>query len=152
MSVFALPLSRILLSLVFILTGYAKVFGWGPADKPVLNMEMWKQRVAGLKLPGTNDPLPQPDLLAQIVAYGELVGGVMLFIGMLSRLSAFGLFVFAIIASVLGHNFWTMTDPQMAYMNIGQFLKNMGIAGGLLLIMAAGGGSVGIDAMFRRQA
>jgi putative oxidoreductase len=150
MSAFVLPLSRILLSLVFIFTGYAKVFGWGPADKPIINLGMWKQRVAGLKIPGTNDPLPNPDLLAQIVAYGELVGGILLFLGILSRLTAFGLLVFVIIASVLGHNFWAMTDPQMAFMNIGQFLKNMAIAGGLMIIVGAGGGAVGIDGMFRR--
>lgn len=150
MNAFVLPLSRILLSLVFIFTGYAKVFGWGPAEKPIINMDLWKQRVAGLKIPGTSDALPNPDLLAQISAYAELVGGVLLFFGILSRLSAFGLFVFVIIASVLGHNFWAMTDPQMAFLNIGQFLKNMGIAGGLLIIVGAGGGALGIDGMFRR--
>lgn len=148
MGQFILSLSRILLSLVFAFTGYAKVVGWAN----VQDMAKWKERVKGLKIPGTNDPLPNPDLLAQIVAYGEIVGGVMLFIGILSRVTAFGLFVFTIIASVLGHNFWAMTDPGMAFANIGQFLKNMGIAGGLLLIIAAGGGSVGIDAMFRRTA
>ena len=151
MSVFVLPLSRILLSLVFIFTGYAKVFGWGPADKPIINLGMWKQRVTGLKIPGTGDPLPQPDLLAQIVAYGELAGGILLLVGVLSRLTAFGLLVFVILASVLGHNFWAMTDPGMAFGNIQQFLKNAGIAGGLLIIVAAGGGSASIDSMFRRQ-
>ena len=152
MGTFALSLSRIMLSLVFIFTGYSKVVGYGA----VQNMTEWKKRVAGLKIPGTNDPLPNPDLLAQISAYGELVGGIMLFIGILSRLTAFGMLVFVIIASVLGHNFWaTMADPALAqatFLNIGQFLKNMAIAGGLLIIIAAGGGSVGIDAMFRRQA
>jgi hypothetical protein len=39
----------------------------------------------------------------------------------------------------------------MVYVNIGQFLKDMGIIGGLFLIVAYGGGSVGIDGMFRRQ-
>jgi putative oxidoreductase len=143
---FALSLARILLSLVFAFTGYSKVVGF----EGVRDMTKWKAQVQGLKIPGTNDPLPNPDLLAQIVAYGELVGGIMLFIGVLSRLTAFGLFVFVIIASVLGHNFWAMTDANMVLQNISQFLKNMGIAGGLLLIVAAGGGSASIDAMFRR--
>ena len=159
MSVFVLPLSRVLLSLVFIFTGYAKVFGWGPADKPIINMDMWKQRVvgspdqpgSGLKIPGTSDPLPSADLLAQIVAYGELVGGILLFLGILSRLTAFGLFVFVILASILGHAFWSFADAGPQFMQIGQFLKNMGIAAGLLMIVGAGGGAVGIDGMFRRQ-
>lgn len=159
MSVFVLPLSRILLSLVFIFTGYAKVFGWGPADKPIMNMEMWKRYVmgtpdqpgTGLKIPGTADPLPNAELLAQIVAWGELVGGILLFLGILSRLTAFGLFVFVILASVLGHAFWSFADAGPQYLQILQFLKNMGIAGGLLLIVGMGGGAVGIDGMFRRQ-
>jgi putative oxidoreductase len=150
MSVFVLPLSRILLSLVFIFTGYIKVFGWGPADKPIQNMDMWKQRVAGLKIPGTGDSLPNPDLLAQIAAYGELVGGILLFLGILSRVTALGFFIFVIIASVLGHAFWTLTDPVQHFMQLNQFLKNMGIAGGLLLIIGAGGGALSVDGMFRR--
>jgi putative oxidoreductase len=151
MSVFVLPLSRVLLSLVFIFTGYAKVFGWGPADKPIINMDLWKTRVQGLKIPGTQDALPSPDLLAQIVAYGELVGGILLFLGILSRVTAFGLFVFVILASVLGHAFWELADAGPHFLQLQQFLKNMGIAGGLLLIVGAGGGAVGIDGMFRRQ-
>ncbi len=159
MSVFVLPLSRILLSLVFIFTGYTKVFGWGPADNPTINMAKWIERVAGpagkpelgLKIPGTGDPLPNPELLAQIVAYGELVGGILLFLGILSRLTAFGLFVFVILASVLGHAFWSFADAGPQFLQIQQFLKNMGIAAGLLMIVGMGGGAVGIDGMFRRQ-
>ena len=151
MSVFVLPLSRVLLSLVFIFAGYAKVFGWGPADKPIINLGMWKQQVAELKIPGIGEALPQADLLAQIAAYGTLVGGILLFLGILSRLTAFGLLVFVVVASVLVHKFWAMNDPKMAYDNLMLFLGNMGIAGGLLLIVAAGGGAVSIDGMFRRQ-
>lgn len=143
----ALSLSRILLSLLFIVLGYADVFGFSGA-----NMQTWIAFAKSkLLVPGTTDPLPNPELLAQIAAYGQLVGGLMLFIGILSRLSAFGLLLFTIAASVLGHNFWTMADPQMAYVNIGQFLKNMGIIGGLFLIVVYGGGSLSIDGMFRRQ-
>src|SRR5262245_6812546 len=149
MSVFVLPLSRILLSLLFAFTGYATVFGYGPADKPVRNMAMWIDQVKGLKIPGTNDPLPNPELLAQIAAYGELVGGIMLFFGILSRLTALGLLVFTILASVLGHAFWTFADPAPQLMQIGNFVKNMGVIGGLLVIVGAGGGAVGIDGMFR---
>jgi len=143
----ALSLSRVLLALLFVVLGYADVFGFSGAS-----MQTWIAFAkTKLIIPGTMDPLPNPELLAQIAAYGQLVGGLMLLFGILSRLAAFGLLLFTIAASVLGHNFWTMTDPQMVYVNIGQFLKNMGIIGGLFLIVAYGGGSVGIDGMFRRQ-
>lgn len=151
MSVFALPLSRILLSLVFIFTGYAKVVGF----PGVQDMAKWKDAVSKMMIPGTTNPLPNAELLAQIAAYGELVGGIMLLLGILSRVSAFGLLAFTIVASVLGHAFWaSMGDPALAaqtFGNIIQFLKNMGIVGGLLLIVVAGGGALSIDAMFRRN-
>ena len=146
MQFFALPLARMMLSAVFIFTGYAKVAGWSG----VINMQMWTERVKGLKIPGTNDPVPNPELLAQISAYAELVGGIMLFIGILSRVTALGLFLFVIAASVLGHAFWTFADAGPAFLQLQQFLKNMGIAGGLLLIVGAGGGAISIDGMFRR--
>lgn len=146
MQIFVLPLARIMISLLFIITGYAKVAGFGGQ-----NMAGWiayaKPR---LVIPGTTDPLPNPELLAQIAAYGELVGGILLFIGILTRVTAFGLFAFTIAASVLGHAFWTFADAGQSFMQLQQFLKNMGIAGGLLLLVGAGGGALSIDGMFRR--
>ncbi|MGH7005687.1 MAG: DoxX family protein [Alphaproteobacteria bacterium] len=146
MQVFALPLARILLSLMFIFAGYTKVIGYGP-----MNMEVWTGAVKGMMIPGTTNPLPNPELLAQISGWAEFIAGIMLFIGILSRITAFGLFVFVIVASVLGHAFWTYADAAQAMPQIGNFLKNMGVAGGLLLIIAAGGGALGIDGMFRRR-
>jgi putative oxidoreductase len=150
MQIFALPLARILLSLVFIWGGYTKVFGFGG-----MNMQGWIAAVKGLRIPGTSDPLPNPELLAQIAAYGELVGGIMLFIGILTRVTALGLLLFVIAASVLGHAFWAIgtADPAAAKMfmeQLGSFLKNMGLVGGLLLLVGAGGGALSIDGMFRR--
>jgi len=142
MSVFVLPLSRILLSLVFIYSGYGKVFG---------GMEGFKAGVAGLI---QKSPMPQlgqySDILAQAGAYAEFVGGILLFIGLLSRVAAFGLIVFVILASILAHNFWAFADAAKYSMELGNFLKNMGLVGGLLLIIGAGGGTLGIDGMFRR--
>jgi putative oxidoreductase len=143
----ALALTRILLSLLFVVIGFSKVIGLSGN-----NMQAWiayaKPR---LIIPGTTDPLPNPDLLAQLAAYGELVGGIMLFIGILSRVSALGLLLFVIAATVLGHPFWTLADPGQAYLQLQQFLKNLAIIGGLFAIVCYGGGGASIDAMFRRQ-
>ena len=142
MSVFVLPLSRILLSLVFILAGYGKVFG---------GMEAFKGFVGGLI---QKSPFPQlaqySDILAQVAAYGEFVCGILLFIGLLSRVAALGLIVFVILASILAHNFWALADAKAYGEQLGIFLKNMGLVGGLLIIVGAGGGALGIDGMFRR--
>jgi putative oxidoreductase len=142
MSVLVLPLSRILLSLVFIFAGYGKVFG---------GMDAFKGYVSGLI---QKSPFPQlgqySDILAQVGAYVEFGGGILLFIGLLSRVAALGLLVFTLLATLLAHNFWAFTEAQAIAQQTSQFLKNMGIIGGLLIIVGAGGGALGIDGMFRR--
>ena len=141
----ALSLARILLSLVFIAAGYSKVFGYGGNS-----MQGWIEGVKKLTIPGTANPLPNAELLAQIAAYGELVGGILLLLGILARLSALGLLLFTIAASVLGHAFWMQADQVAMFKELSNFLKNMGLVGGLLVIVAYGGGIVGVDGMFRR--
>jgi hypothetical protein len=79
-----------------------------------------------VKIPGTNDPLPNPELLAQISAYAELVGGIMLFIGILSRVTV-RLFVFVI--PLVSDTPSDIRRRRAAFLQIQQFLKNMGIAG-----------------------
>ena len=142
-----ISLTRILLSLVFIAAGYSKVFGYGGNS-----MAGWTEGVKKLMIPGTTNPLPNPELLAQIAAYGELVGGILLLLGILSRVTAFGLLVFTIAASVLGHAFWTFADQAQQFQQMSQFLKNMGLVGGLLAVVGYGGGPLSIDGMFRRTA
>lgn len=143
----ALSLTRILLSLLFIVTGYSKVFGYSGNS-----MQAWIEYAKPrLMIPGTADPLPNPELLAQIAAYGELVGGLLLLFGILSRVTALGLLLFTIAATVLGHAFWTFADPGPHLLQMQQFLKNLGIIGGLFAIVACGGGGFGIDGMFRRS-
>jgi putative oxidoreductase len=138
----ALSLARILLSLVFIFAGYGKVFG---------DMAGWK-KMAGELI--QKSPAPQlgqySDILAQVAAYGEFVGGILLLIGLLSRVAALGLLIFVILASILAHNFWAFADAKMFAEQLSTFLKNMGLVGGLLVIVAYGGGIVGVDGMFRR--
>ncbi len=139
MSFVALPLSRILLSLVFLYSGYNKV----------IDLAGWKARVATLQFMG--QPLPQAEVLAYVSAFAEIGCAVLLFVGLLSRLAAFGLIVFTIAASVIMHNFWAFVEPAKKSLEIVQFTKNLGLVGGLLLIVAMGGGALGIDGIFRRR-
>jgi putative oxidoreductase len=59
-------------------------------------------------------------------------------------LAAWGLFVWVIIATYLGHPFWTMEGAARA-LNQTQFFKNIAIMGGLLLLASAGPGRVSVD-------
>ena len=60
------------------------------------------------------------------------------------RWAAFLLLLFIIPVSLVYHNFWTMEGAQAA-MNKIQFLKNVSIMGGMLLVAAFGPGRYSLD-------
>jgi putative oxidoreductase len=119
----ALPLvARILLTPLFFVGGYQKLMNVGGT--------------AGYfgKL-----GLPMPDLLVWLVIATELVGGLLILIGWKTRLVAWIMAIFTVAAAVIGHKFWV--DPSQAT----QFLKNLGIAGGFLMLAYAGPGRLSAD-------
>lgn len=87
---------------------------------------------------------PMPQLAALIAVAMELVVGIALMLGLWVRPLSLLLALFALAASVLGHPFWTMEGADRA-MNLIQFLKNLSIAGGLLLLVVTGGGRYGLS-------
>lgn len=128
-------IGRVLLSVVFILYGYFKAIDpsgilANPGTKHFMDL------VAG--------GAPAPTWLGYLIAAIELVGGLALLFGIQTRLAAWGLFVWVVIATYLGHPFWTMEGAARA-LNHTQFFKNLAIMGGLLLLASAGPGRVSLD-------
>ncbi len=64
-----------------------------------------------------------------------LLGGLGVLLGFQLALSAILLFLFLIVTSFMMHNFWAIDDPQMKMVEMTQFMKNMVIAGGCLIIL-----------------
>ena len=119
----ALPLiGRILLTLLFFVAGYNKLMN-----------------VAGTAGYFGKLGLPMPDLLVWLVIATELVGGLLILIGWKTRLVAWIMAIFTVATAVIGHKFWV--DPSQAT----QFLKNLGIAGGFLMLAYAGPGKISAD-------
>lgn len=135
-------LGRALLSIIFIASACGKIFDWG-ATVLYFNQALtdWLAISIG------NNFLQQTLewslahsvglLLAGVVF--ELVGGLMVFFGMWTRLGALLLILFLIPTSLVFHHFWTMSEPdrQMQMIN---FMKNLSIFGGLLFLLAMGKG------------
>jgi len=92
----------------------------------------------------TGKGLPMPEVLAVLTILIELGAGLLLVIGWKARWAAFLLFLFIIPVSLVYHNFWTMEGAQAA-MNKIQFLKNVSIMGGMLLVAALGTGRYSLD-------
>lgn len=118
---------RLLLSAIFISSGYHKITGW----------EQTGDFMAAKGLPLV------PVLLGGAILF-EIVGGLSIVVGFKARIGAAMLIVFLIAATVIFHNFWGYEGPQQQDQLI-HFMKNLAILGGLIQIAAVGPGPWSID-------
>ncbi len=116
---------RLLLSAIFISSGYHKITGW----------EQTGDFMAAKGL------LLVPVLLGGAILF-EIVGGLSLVVGLKARIGAAMLIVFLIPTTVIFHDFWSYEDPQEQLIH---FMKNLAILGGLFQIAAVGPGPWSID-------
>jgi putative oxidoreductase len=86
-----------------------------------------------------------PGALLPLVILAELGGGLAVMTGLLTRVSAIGLAVFSIAAGALFHADFA-DQNQMVH-----FMKNIALAGGLLVLAANGSGALSIDAVLARR-
>ncbi|WP_370262878.1 DoxX family protein [Limnobacter sp.] len=115
-------LGRVLLASMFVLAGFDKIGGFEGTAGYIASVG-----------------LPMAELLTVLTIAVEIVAGLALILGFQTRLAALALAGFTLAASVLFHNYWAMPAEQ-AYVQQLMFMKNLSIAGGLLLVAALGGG------------
>jgi len=88
-------------------------------------------------------PLATPALCGAIGLL--LLGGLSLILGAWTRIGAFFLLVFLVAATYYFHDFWQFADPNQRQVQTIQFMKNLAIGGGLLSLIAFGGGPWSVD-------
>jgi putative oxidoreductase len=66
----------------------------------------------------------------------QLIAGTGLIAGIYPRISALALLLFLIPATIIGHAFWRTIGTPMYPAQLINFSKNVGMAGGLIFIMA----------------
>ena len=114
--------ARICLSLIFFKAGISHITGFGG----------FVQTIASQGLP-----------LASVLAVGtivfQLLGAILLVIGYKTKIGSILLIIFLIPASLLFHN--PIADPSQ----INDFLKNLALIGGLLMVIYAGAGALSVD-------
>jgi putative oxidoreductase len=111
---------RLLLVLIFVQSGYGKIGGYDGTVK-----YMASAGVSGLLLP--------------LVIAVELGAGLLVAIGYQTRLAAIALAGFTLLSALLFH--FNFGDRMQAI----QFMKNVSIAGGFLMLFANGAGSWSVD-------
>jgi len=88
--------------------------------------------------------VPMSGVMAWVVVVVEIVGAVMLIAGWRTRIAAWGLVAFVVVATLLAHRFWAV-DPAQYANQLNHFLKNLAVIGGLLLVAAHGPGRLAFD-------
>ncbi len=133
-------LGRALISIFFIVAALQKVLHWSDA------MQCLQQALTGLSPYTLHQPLLQGGLdwtlshtaaLLSVAVVMQLLGGLLVFLGLSVRFGAFLLSCCVVVGTLVLHRFWEMTDSQAALDQV-VFMKNVGILGGLLFILARG--------------
>jgi putative oxidoreductase len=127
-------LGRILLGLIFLLSGLGKIGSF-----------------AGTAGWMTSKGLPMAEVLLAITMVIEIGASLMIIGGFKARLGGAVLFLWMIPVTFLFHNFWAMPADQQQIQQI-MFMKNLGLMGGMLYIMAFGSGPMSITKSKRDRA
>ncbi len=88
--------------------------------------------------------MPMPELMTYLAILFEVGGGILIVIGWKTRWVAWAMVVFLIVTMYFGHPFWAAEGAQ-AKAQLTQFLKNLSIIGGFLMLAASGPGSLSAD-------
>lgn len=122
-------LARLLVAQIFIISGWQKLTGFAATEGYFASLG-----------------IPMPGLVTPLVILVELGGGLALLAGLKTRWVAGVIALFSIGAALIAHTHFADTEQAI------NFMKNVAIAGGLLMFVLYGGGGASIDALMQRDA
>lgn len=122
----AAPIGRFLFSLIFILSGF-KHFSAEMIDY------------------AASSGVPMANVLVPLSGVMALAGGLSVLLGFHARIGALILVAFLVPVTFMMHNFWAISDPEMASMQMIHFMKNISMLGGAIYIYSMGSGPFSLD-------
>lgn len=123
---FTVLIARLGLSLIFILSAISQITAYGATEKVMV--------AQGL-----------PPGLLPLMVFVELAGGLAIVCGFATRWAAVVLFVYSILTAMLFHGHLADQEQWL------DFMKNLAIAGGFLVLAVHGPGDLSLDAWRRRR-
>jgi len=109
--------ARLLMAQIFVIAGLRKLLGYASA-------------IGAFRMLG----IPLPEVMVPLDIALELGGGILLALGIKTRIMAVVLGLFTIGAALIGHRFWA-ADPAQFNGQLNNFLKNVAMAGGFLMML-----------------
>ncbi|SEA95280.1 DoxX family protein [Paraburkholderia sartisoli] len=89
--------------------------------------------------------VPFVPIAAPIAVAVETLGGLFLVLGFKIRPLGIVMALYTVATAIMGHDFWNITDAALQHDMVIHFWKNIGIAGGFLLLFVTGAGRISID-------
>ena len=117
---------RLLFSLIFLLSGFSL---FSPAS-------------AGY---AASQGVPMATVLVPISGIFSIVGAVSIILGYKTRIGAALIIIFLVPVTLVFHHFWTVADPGAREMGMIDFMKNMSMLGGAIIILIHGAGAYSLD-------
>jgi putative oxidoreductase len=128
-----LLVGRILLGWLFLVSAWAKFMNMG-----------------GYVTYLTNLKVPNPGFWSWIGAPVEFLIGLTLILGFATRYAALVCLLFLIVATALAHRYWEYPAAQVVA-QYNNFLKNLAIFGGALILFVTGPGRFSVDRMLSKK-
>jgi putative oxidoreductase len=120
----AAVIARILISYLFLSAGVSKILHFSSTVSYIGSHGM-----------------PMPAVLAIIALLIEIIGGLMVLLGIWARLGALALAIFVIVITPIFHAYWNAPVAEVSG-QMNNFFKNGAILGGLLYVIAFGAGRI----------
>ena len=128
--------ARPMLAAVFVVSGFDS--HRNPAARATMATPLLDRFGPMLNLPDDKE------LVVRINGTAMLAGGALLATGRVPRLASTVLAAALLPTTVAGHAFWTKSDPAERARDRNQFLKNIGLLGGLMLASVDTAGKPGL--------
>jgi putative oxidoreductase len=130
---FLLLVGRVLMGWIFVESGWRKLMGMDAFIASLVNRRV-----------------PYATVMGWIGAPVEFLGGLALLLGAATRYATLLMIVFTVVATLIGHRYWEITDATLRRMQQGHFAKNLTIIGGLVLLFVTAGGRLSVDGWRRK--
>ena len=89
--------------------------------------------------------VPMASIAVPMSGLIALAGGLSILLGYRAKWGAWLIVLFLAPVTVMMHNFWAMTDPNMAQIQQIMFMKNLSMLGAALMIAHFGSGPLSLD-------
>jgi putative oxidoreductase len=123
----ALLLGRLALAAIYLPSGFSKLLHLGTFAQSL-----------------TNRGVPGGTLVAVLGAGVEFFGSLCIIVGFQTRWAALLMAAFTVVAALVSHRFWDAEEAARAMQYV-QFMKNVAITGGFVILFVAGAGRYSVD-------